>query len=76
VTVLIDERKPFKGRPVSPVLNIFFSIEDVPPPEVTKPDEKPDEKPVKKRGAGQIDSKVISVRDGGRNMIWVHTMMA
>jgi len=54
-------------------MHIFFAVEDVPQDEVTKPGG--DDAAVK-RETGRIDSKLISVRDNGTNLVRLHSMMA
>ena len=66
MTVVKNEKLPFKNRRLSDDLHIFFSIGDVPPAEVTRPDE-----PV-----GVMDSRIASVRKRGKNVIRVHTVIA
>ncbi|KAB2101342.1 hypothetical protein AG0111_0g10424 [Alternaria gaisen] len=66
VTVIKNEKSPFKNRRLSDDLHVFFSIGDVSPAEVTRPDE-----PV-----GVMDSRIASVRKRGKNVIRVHTVMA
>jgi len=54
-------------------MHMFFTIADVPPDDVTKPGE---DEAVAKRETGRIDSKLISVRDNGTNLVRLHNMMA
>lgn len=66
MTVVKNEKSPFKNRRLSDDLHIFFSIGDVPPAEVTKPDESVD----------VMYSRIASVRKRGKNVIRVHTVIA
>ena len=73
VTVVTNEKSPSRNRRLMFDMHIFFAVEDVPPDDVTKPGG--DDSAVK-RETGRIDSKLVSVRDNGTNLIRLHTMMA
>jgi hypothetical protein len=72
VTVVTNEKSPFKNRKLHYDLHIFFSIEDVPPDDVTRPGGQA----AAKREMGRVDTRIASVENQGRNMVRVHTMMA
>ncbi|KAI4940565.1 hypothetical protein J4E86_010765 [Alternaria arbusti] len=73
VTVVTNQPSPSKKRRLPFDMHIFFAVEDVPQDEVTKPGG--DDAAVK-RETGRIDSKLISVRDNGTNLVRLHSMMA
>ena len=70
--VVTNEKSPFKGRHNNFDMHILFSIEDVPSDEVTKPGEQA----TAKREVGRVDTKILSVRNRGKNVVRLHTMMA
>ncbi|KAI4912818.1 hypothetical protein J4E90_006224 [Alternaria incomplexa] len=73
VTVVTNEKSPSRNRRLMFDMHIYFAVEDVPPDDVTKPGG--DDSAVK-RETGRIDSKLISVRDNGTNLVRLHSMMA
>jgi hypothetical protein len=74
VTVVTNEPSPKKNRKLNKEMHIFFSFEDVPADSVTKPGEGGET--AVRREMGQVESKLLSVRDGGRNVVREHIMMA
>jgi hypothetical protein len=74
VTVVTNEPSPKKNRKLNKEMHIFFSFEDVPADSVTKPGE--EKRTVVRREMGRVESKLLSVRDEGRNMVREHIIMA
>ncbi|KAH6860763.1 hypothetical protein BKA58DRAFT_323113 [Alternaria rosae] len=73
VVVVTDTIKPYKSKRPNDSLHMFFTMEDVPPDDVTKPG---GDAAAVKRETARIGSMVISVRDNGKNMVRMHTMLA
>ncbi|KAI4638163.1 hypothetical protein J4E93_010319 [Alternaria ventricosa] len=73
VTVVTNVKSPSSNRRLDYNMHLFFAIEDVPQDAITEPSE---EGAVAKRETGRIDSKLISVRNNGTNLVRMHSMMA